>query len=54
MTTVAGTPGPQPPASNGITGMQERVAALGGELYAGPRPGGGFRVCARLPVNGTQ
>jgi signal transduction histidine kinase len=46
-------PRPQPATGNGITGMQERAAALGGELYAGPRPGGGFRVRARLPLNGT-
>jgi signal transduction histidine kinase len=35
---------------NGIEGMRERVAALGGALTAGPRPEGGFRVLARLPV----
>jgi signal transduction histidine kinase len=35
---------------NGIQGMRERAAALGGELQAGPRPGGGFRVRARLPL----
>jgi signal transduction histidine kinase len=37
----------------GILGMRERVGALGGELQAGPRPGGGFRVRARLPLDGT-
>ena len=35
---------------SGITGMRERAAALGGDLSAGFRPGGGFRVSARLPV----
>src|SRR5215813_7694073 len=43
----------QPSAGNGIAGMRERAAALGGELYAGPRPGGGFRVRARFPLDGA-
>jgi signal transduction histidine kinase len=30
--------------------MRERVAALGGEFHAGPRPAGGFRVSATLPL----
>ena len=38
----------------GIVGMQERVNALGGELEAGRRPGGGFRVLARFPLDGTS
>lgn len=37
-------------AGHGLQGMRERAAALGGELDAGPRPGGGFLVRARLPV----
>ena len=39
-----------PSAGNGITGMRERARALGGDVEAGPAPGGGFRVRARLPV----
>jgi signal transduction histidine kinase len=41
-----------PPSSggNGIAGMRERARALGGTLQAGPRPDGGFRVRAWLPV----
>jgi signal transduction histidine kinase len=35
---------------HGLTGMRERVAAFNGELQVGPRPGGGFRVAARLPL----
>jgi len=34
----------------GITGMRERARLLHGQLTAGPRPEGGFRVAARLPV----
>lgn len=36
----------------GLTGMRNRVVALGGELVAQPRTGGGFRVFASLPISG--
>ena len=36
----------------GIPGMRERALALGGQLEAGPRPGKGFQVRARLPLDG--
>ncbi|WP_241564498.1 sensor histidine kinase [Nonomuraea polychroma] len=38
----------------GLQGMRERASALGGTLEAGPRPEGGFRVVARLPLNGVR
>jgi signal transduction histidine kinase len=37
---------------DGLPGMRERAAALGGTLTAGPRPGGGFRVDAHLLTTG--
>lgn len=38
------------PAGFGLVGMKERVAAYKGELHAGPRSGGGWRVRATFPV----
>jgi signal transduction histidine kinase len=35
---------------HGIVGMRERVTLCGGAFSAGPLPGGGFRVTARIPV----
>jgi signal transduction histidine kinase len=39
---------------HGLIGMRERVQAFGGDLQTGPRPGGGFRVAARLPLAAEQ
>jgi signal transduction histidine kinase len=35
---------------HGLVGMRERISVYGGDLEAGPRPEGGFRLRATLPV----
>jgi signal transduction histidine kinase len=49
----AGATGRRPSGGggNGLLGMRERIAALGGRLEAGPRSGGGFRVVATMPLD---
>ncbi|WP_217227566.1 sensor histidine kinase [Streptomyces anulatus] len=37
-------------AGHGMIGMRERIGMVGGTLDAGPRPGGGFRISALLPL----
>jgi two-component system sensor histidine kinase DesK len=37
-------------AGSGLRGLDERLAQVGGTLDAGPAPGGGFRVLARVPL----
>lgn len=37
-------------AGRGLVGMKERARLVGGSLRAGPLPGGGFEVTARLPL----
>jgi two-component system sensor histidine kinase DesK len=38
------------PSGSGRAGLRERMAALGGELSAGPVDGGGYRVRAEVPL----
>jgi len=47
--TGSGPKGSDSPG-HGLVGMRERVAVYGGSLRTGPRPGGGFRVYAKIPV----
>jgi signal transduction histidine kinase len=47
---AAGLPAGIPGAGHGTAGMRERVAMLNGQLAVGPRPGGGFRVHATIPL----
>jgi signal transduction histidine kinase len=48
---LGGPPIP-PPGGNGLIGMRERVAMVGGALSAGPGPNGGWSVRATLPFGG--
>jgi signal transduction histidine kinase len=52
---LAASGGRTPPAQlgggQGIIGMRERVAIFGGDLQAGPLPGGGYEVRAHIPCD---
>jgi signal transduction histidine kinase len=47
---TSAAPGSGSGSGSGIVGMRERAVALGGELAAAPKAGGGFRVRARIPL----
>jgi signal transduction histidine kinase len=54
-----GSPGrldanPATGTGSGVAGMRERARALGGDLTAAPRQGGGFVVEARIPVTSSE
>jgi signal transduction histidine kinase len=46
--------GAEPGGGHGIIGMRERVSLLGGVFNAGPLPGYGFRVSARIPLRAGE
>lgn len=50
VTDTGAATSPLPGSGQGIVGMRERAILLGGTFEAGPRPGGGFCVLARLPI----
>jgi signal transduction histidine kinase len=47
---AAASPLPPDTQGQGLVGMHERAALLDGALAAGPRPGGGYRVTAKIPI----
>ncbi|WP_217555913.1 sensor histidine kinase [Streptomyces sp. GbtcB6] len=55
VTDSGGTPGPAAATGNGrgLLGLRERLAVHGGTLSNGPRPLGGYRVRAQIPLEGT-
>jgi signal transduction histidine kinase len=50
MVTDDGHGGSSSNGGHGLAGLQERARLLGGQLTAGPEPGGGFSVRAQFPL----
>ncbi|BCY10315.1 sensor histidine kinase [Actinoplanes sp. L3-i22] len=50
VTDTGGAPRGPAGAGRGLIGLRERLAVYGGTLHSGPRPAGGYRVDARIPV----
>ncbi len=38
---------------HGLVGMRERIELFAGTLHVGPRPGGGFRIAATIPLDAS-
>jgi signal transduction histidine kinase len=49
--TDDGVAAPESGHGSGLIGIRERAAVVGGEAHAGPAPGGGYQVTARLPYS---
>lgn len=55
LAVTVGDNGPGPTGTEGgqgLIGMRERLAVVGGSVRAGPNPAGGFQVQARIPLHG--
>jgi signal transduction histidine kinase len=50
ITDDGGPPGAPAGDGRGLIGLRERISLYGGQLDAGPRPAGGWRVCAAIPL----
>ena len=47
---AGGSAAPADGSGRGLLGLRERISIYGGSLQVGPRPGGGWRVRATIPL----